>query len=462
MDSPHESDLFFQSCGRRAGLTLEVERQGQRGAEPHPLELPFALLGRDERNQVCLADADVSRRHAYLQVLAGAVYCVDLASRTGVRWDGEPRLAGWVTAEGTLQIGPFFLRLSEATPPAPTPVEGRAPCDPMAADSPDAPPAPAWSLELPGGMRWRINRGLTLVGRSSRCKLRPNTHGASQFHCSLVRTDEGLWVVDLLSRRGTHVNGQRVAWSRLEEGDELRVGRVVLRLRGEASPAGGVSVALGEGAGAAYLSPPPDAPEEEEEGTAGPTSEELPAADFPLLPRPPGAGPMLPQVSSPGPLSEALLTPVINQFNLMQQQMLEQFHQTMVMMAQMFGNIHRDQMSLIREELNQLHRVTQELQALHVELAARGPAGAEAAAPSPPAREKSREEPAPAPRPAPEPAASPPPAPAPTAQRPPDRPAAGPVPTPESIHALLHQRLAALEQERKTRWERVLQFMLGR
>jgi pSer/pThr/pTyr-binding forkhead associated (FHA) protein len=462
MDSPHESDLFFQSCGRRAALAVEVERQGQRGAESRVLELPFAVLGRDERTQVCLADGDVSRRHAYWQVLGGAVYCVDLGSRTGIRWDGEPRLAGWVAAEDTLQIGPFFLRLAEATPPAPVPLEGPRPWDPLAADSPESPPVPAWSLELPAGMRWRINRALTLVGRSSRCKLRPNTSGASHYHCSLVRTGEGLWVVDLLSRQGTHVNGQRVAWARLEEGYELRVGRVVLRVRGEESAAGGVSVALGEGAGAAYLSPPPDAPEEEE-GMAGPASGELPAADFPLLPRTPAAGALLPQVSPPGQLSEALLTPVINQFNLMQQQMLEQFHQTMVMMAQMFGTIHRDQMALIREELNQLHRVTQELQDLHVELAARGPAVAEATAgPAQPAREQAREGPAPARRREAGSAGSPPPAPAPAAERPHDRPAPGSVPTPENIHALLHQRLAALEQERKTRWERVLQFMLGR
>ena len=137
--------------------------------------------------------------------------------------------------------------------------------------------------------------------------------------------------------------------------------------------------------------------------------------------------------------------PVIGQFSLMQQQMLEQFHQTMLMMAQMFGNLHRDQMALIREELNQLHRVTQELQTLHVELAARSAEGAGGPVAPPPAEKAA-------------PAAAPP------AGPPPEPPLAAP-PRPESperIHALLRQRLASLEAERKSRWDRVLHFMLGK
>jgi hypothetical protein len=163
-----------------------------------------------------------------------------------------------------------------------------------------------------------------------------------------------------------------------------------------------------------------------------------------------------------------LLGPVINQFSLMQQQMLEQFHQTMVMMAQLFGNLHRDQMALIREELDQLRRVTEELQTLHVELArsatpgplagndsprpAAGPTGATAAA----RRLEGGTRTPPASTPAPEPVGT-----QPAAKQQRD----GPPPAPEGaadIHLLLRRRMAALEQERKSRWEKVLHFMLGR
>jgi pSer/pThr/pTyr-binding forkhead associated (FHA) protein len=480
MVSPQRSEEFMRDCGSRATLALAVEREGTAGARRHVLDAPFALVGRDERNQLCLPDGQVSRRHAYLQTIAGGVFCVDLGSRTGARWNGEARPAGWVAPADCLGIGPFTLRLAADAPELP-PVDGPDLLDPLAADT--APPSVPWALELPDGLRWRINRPLTLVGKASRCKLRPNTTEASRFHCALVRAPAGVWVVDLLSSRGTYVNGERVLSALLQEGDELRIGRVVLRLRGEAAAGGsGVSVALGDGDGAACLSPPgpdPLAAAAEGDGAEGKAAPSFP--DRALLPRAPAAAvpdlspaaarpPATPGTSRPE-VPETLLGPVINQFSLMQQQMLEQFHQTMVMMAQVFGNLHRDQMTLIREELNQLHQVTEELQSLHVELARRSPAEAavevglprfaEADLGTVGVRATGGEH-----------AGAVPPS-CPTDQAPAAQSGAATRPQParvrppaaegaESIHAILRQRLEALEEERKSRWDKILRFMLGR
>ena len=40
-----------------------------------------------------------------------------------------------------------------------------------------------------------------------------------------------------------------------------------------------------------------------------------------------------------------MLVPLVNQFGVMQQQMLDQFQQAISMLVQMFGNMHRDQMA---------------------------------------------------------------------------------------------------------------------
>jgi hypothetical protein len=69
--------------------------------------------------------------------------------------------------------------------------------------------------------------------------------------------------------------------------------------------------------------------------------------------------------------TESLVVPLINQFNLMQQQMFDQFQQAMSMLVQMFGKMHRDQMDVIRMELDRLHELTQEFQSLKDELAKR-------------------------------------------------------------------------------------------
>jgi hypothetical protein len=75
----------------------------------------------------------------------------------------------------------------------------------------------------------------------------------------------------------------------------------------------------------------------------------------------------LPQSGS----TESILVPLVNQFGVMQQQMFDQFQQAMAMMIQMFGTMHRDQMEVIRAELDRLHELTEEFHALKNELAER-------------------------------------------------------------------------------------------
>ena len=69
--------------------------------------------------------------------------------------------------------------------------------------------------------------------------------------------------------------------------------------------------------------------------------------------------------------AESMLVPLVNQFGVMQQQMFDQFQQAMAMMLQMFGTMHREQMEVIREELDQLRDLTEEFHTLRSELAAR-------------------------------------------------------------------------------------------
>jgi hypothetical protein len=54
---------------------------------------------------------------------------------------------------------------------------------------------------------------------------------------------------------------------------------------------------------------------------------------------------------------------------MMQQQMFDQFQQTMTMMVQMFGKMHETQMETIRQEFGRLNELTEEINSLKVELA---------------------------------------------------------------------------------------------
>src|SRR5262249_55146776 len=158
--------------------------------------------------------------------------------------------------------------------------------------SPAGLPLPATRLEwqLPGrpaAVRY-LRRPVTVIGREGVRQLQIPGESVSRYHCSLVRTPHGVWVVDLLSRWGVWVNGTRVRCARLRDGTLVRVGDWEFRLRYHGSE--------GPGAGAAL-------PVARSAGTE-------------LLPR-----------TEPG---EQALGSLVSQFALLQQQMFDQFQQTVM------------------------------------------------------------------------------------------------------------------------------------
>lgn len=68
--------------------------------------------------------------------------------------------------------------------------------------------------------------GWTRVGRSAVADVRLDHSTVSRRHALIVRTDDGgLRALDDRSLNGLFVNGERVEWARLEDGDELEIGR---------------------------------------------------------------------------------------------------------------------------------------------------------------------------------------------------------------------------------------------
>jgi hypothetical protein len=67
--------------------------------------------------------------------------------------------------------------------------------------------------------------GWTRIGRSATADVRLDDPTVSRRHALIVRTAEGLRALDDRSLNGLFVNGRRVEWARLADGDELEVGR---------------------------------------------------------------------------------------------------------------------------------------------------------------------------------------------------------------------------------------------
>jgi hypothetical protein len=171
--------------------------------------------------------------------------------------------------------------------------------------------------------------------------------------------------------------------------------------------------------------------------------------------------------------ADEIIRPLLGHCGQMQQQMFDQFRQVVMMMFQMFGTLHQEQVGLLREELDHIRRLTGELHELRAQLgqrppAADGPHPRRRREPAPPAQtnpptrpdrvaEQGRQVTAPSsPRgPAGEHERA-----APRNEETATRRAGGP--TDASLHGLLCQRIAALEREQQGRWRRVLASVMSR
>ena len=84
----------------------------------------------------------------------------------------------------------------------------------------------------------------TRIGRSLAADVRFDDPTVSRRHALIVRGPDGVRVLDDRSLNGVFVNGERVEWSTLQDGDEVLVGCHSLRYvevlaEGGASPSGG-------------------------------------------------------------------------------------------------------------------------------------------------------------------------------------------------------------------------------
>lgn len=490
-------DLFRTACGLDAPASLAVRSASSTDGAPSTIDSPspYLMIGRSPKNELVLADDRVSRRHAYLQAVAGGVVGIDLKSRTQTFWDDEPepRPWGWLCPGHSVRIGPYRI---ERTDPQPARIPELDRLDPFASPEDQgivAPPIPRAAFELPfrvGGVAstWEVPGLLAVVGRDDHCQLVLDDDSISRSHACLVRTPMGTWVVDLEAREGLFVNGTRVRWAWLSDGDTVRFGLFTIVVRYDRPPEGIGRDDVPLEAGASPSGPtaggrgdiPPS-------GLQGRGLALRPAARPPGLAKAPGSPPPGSRSTESAIAHRGEWEPDLGMgpspYAIWQQQMqlMESFHNDMMMMVQMFVAMHREFQTSVREELRRVQKLTQELSRLNARLLEAPEATGtvpkpEASRPGAPAREK---------RPAPAPTAPPRqadpgdaangsgsrskrPAPGPTdrpAPKPEAREDAGQAPKPPresaEMYADITRRITELQRQRRGYWQRILKAING-
>jgi pSer/pThr/pTyr-binding forkhead associated (FHA) protein len=402
------ADQFLDACGARGPVRLHVDGNGTGTRGSHLLDRPYILVGRDQGNDLCLDHPAVSDRHAYLQMLGGNLFCVDLGSKTGIAWETGRSSTGWLRPDDSLRIGPYTIRMETVESNGSGQKNGWS--RPALSQPPDQ-----VVLEFVNGRpasTWTMNRVLTLVGKAADCAIRLRAPGVADYHCSLLRTSQGLWAVGLDRHDGIHVNGEDLHWAMLNEGDELSVGKILIRVR--------QSLALETAAGCpihnGFTHPPSAVPDD-------------------------------------------VLMPLLGQFTALQRQMFDQFQQAVYMMVEMFKKMEREHTDLIRREVDRIHDITEELKLLQMELGHQTPVprGAETAqlqhravAARPPDSWRLP--------PWTDPAGS-------DAERSDELPATGEPPASTEaeleMHTWLYDQITTLQRERETRLQKLMNFLSG-
>jgi len=91
------------------------------------------------------------------------------------------------------------------------------------------------------GLEWELDRASTVIGRGRNADLVLNEATISRAHALFGYEGFQAFVQDLGSTNGTLVNGAREHRKPLTHGDELRMGKLVLKVRLDAAAAGGKS-----------------------------------------------------------------------------------------------------------------------------------------------------------------------------------------------------------------------------
>jgi len=470
MTVEHKPTDFQTACGARGPLRLAVACEGSKGAMVRELAGAHVLIGRDPACAICLEHKSVESRHAYLQVLGGHVFCLDLGSRCGTHWENGSEGSGWLRAGHSIRIGPFRIRLQDA------PDQDGVDQVPAALSSPlerlpsEQDPLPEVVLNFVEGAseptRWRMRQALVLLGKSSRCKIQLGGSDIQRFHGSLVRTPHSVWFVGFGGV--AELNGVSVHLAKLADGDVLRVGKFDMRLAilarqspdlatpglalvPAALPPANLPVASPVN-GASLPAPPLHLSRSESHALACLGADMVPAPWLQLL----GAASVANGLQGSGPamLSALDFERLLSQINLMQQQMAVQHMQLMTGLCQVLGTLLKDERGDILEELARFQEATRELQSLQAQLLQIGaePAedlpesGAGAPMPSSPTESAEITLPVTAQEPVLTNGSAEPPAPRPSKS----------TAKPPHVHSFLIERMTALQNEQQSRWQKIL------
>lgn len=197
-------------------------------------------IGRFPGSDIVLYDSQASRQHARLRALPTGFEIEDMGSTNGTSLNGQPITHALVQIGDTITIGDSTLKLQAAAEPelpsaAPQTVSeltravGAQQVEIELHDQTQPrlvihTQAATWEVPLTGDS--------ATVGRDAACQIVIPDMSVSRQHVRIAREAQGFILIDLNSRNGTTVRGQRISRHPLRYGDMIQIGNASLVYQG--------------------------------------------------------------------------------------------------------------------------------------------------------------------------------------------------------------------------------------
>jgi len=217
-----QTESYRLACGMTGTFNLCLRHQASGEKFEYRMISATVLVGSDSRCDFHLPAAIASSKELLFQVVSGRIFYLGL----GDSEDASQRIKRRPVGSSSVAVNGFEIRAFEERG-ANTEIE-RA-LDP-GADQRSGESKLFGEFELAMRNEGRrnvvvpIDRPVTIMGRSPRCRVSFNTWSASRFHAACIVASDGIWIVDLKSRTGTFVKEIPVRLHRLRVGDRLRIG----------------------------------------------------------------------------------------------------------------------------------------------------------------------------------------------------------------------------------------------
>ena len=364
---------------------------------PRRIDRPYALIGRTAGADLRIVDRQVSARHVYLHLNERGLFAIDLATRTGTRFDDEAVGSTWLAPGQGLEVAGHRVEVVAAHVNGQDLTGAAEDARPLTDTSETALPRLAMHPLPSTGGPWTLSSELVFLGRSPACGIRVRGSSAARVHAVLVRTTSTSYVVNLIGA-GLWIDGRPVRDAApLAAGALLTVGssRFEVRQPGTGPPRvdhrpAVETVSDWPRIAATTTDPPTPSPaaarlparSQRDPGPPGhdaPTPAEAPWSTELVLPA--GVPPPPPELFE-GESQGAVLAWMMGVVQATQSEMMRRQHDFQMELIRAIRGLHQDNQDALRQHEDRVEQIHRELAALREDIRQRfGGAAPQPAAP---------------------------------------------------------------------------------